>query len=63
MAFIVPFLIGVVTGSLIVIILSWLRRKETKELAKALVDQSQAEKIQDLEAVIQRLKESFESLA
>ncbi len=63
MLFIVPFLIGVFAGALIVIIISWLRRKETKELAKALVEQSQAEKIQDLEAVIQRLKESFESLA
>jgi DNA recombination protein RmuC len=63
MSFIVPFLIGVFAGALIVILISWLRRKETKELAKALVEQSRAEKIQDLEAVIQRLKESFESLA
>jgi DNA recombination protein RmuC len=63
MSFIVPFLIGVFAGAFIVIIMSWLRRKEAKELAQALVEQSQTEKIQDLEAVIQRLKESFESLA
>ncbi len=63
MSFTVPFLIGVFAGAFIVIIMSWLRRKEAKELAQALVEQSQTEKIQDLEAVIQRLKESFESLA
>ncbi len=63
MSFIIPFLIGVVTGALLVIITGLLKRKETQELAKALVAQSQAEKIQDLEAVLQRLKESFESLA
>ncbi len=63
MSFIVSFLIGVFAGASIVLIINWLKRKETKELAKALVEQSQAEKIHDLEAVIQRLKESFESLA
>lgn len=63
MGFAVPFLIGVFAGVFIVIAITWLRRKEAKELAQALVEQAQAEKIQDLEAVIQRLKESFESLA
>ncbi len=63
MSFVWPFLIGVFAGAFIVILINWLRRKEAKELAKALVEQTQTEKIQDLEAVIQRLKESFESLA
>lgn len=63
MSFVWPFLIGVFAGAFIVILINWLRRKEAKELAQALVEQTQTEKIQDLEAVIQRLKESFESLA
>lgn len=63
MSFIVPFLIGIATGALLVIVIGLLKRREAQELARALVAQTQAEKIQDLEAVIQRLKESFESLA
>jgi len=63
MTFAISFISGVLFGAFIVIIIGWLRRKETKELAKALVEQTQEERIQDLEAVIQRLKESFEALA
>ncbi len=63
MSFVIPFLIGVFAGAFVVIMIGWLRRKEAKEVAQALVEQAQTEKIQDLEAVIQRLKESFESLA
>ncbi|MGB9734853.1 MAG: DNA recombination protein RmuC [bacterium] len=63
MTFILPFLLGVLIGALFVIVITLLKRKDTKELAKALVEQTQTERIQDLEAVIQRLKESFEALA
>lgn len=63
MTFILPFVLGVLLGALLVFVITLLKNKDTKEIAKALVEQTQAEKIQDLELVIQRLKESFEALA
>lgn len=63
MSFVVPFLTGVFVGVTLVLIVVWMRRKDARDIAQALVEQAQQEKMQDLEAVLLRLKESFESLA
>ncbi len=63
MDFALPLVIGVVLGAAIVIVIGWLRRREAKELAQELVSQTESQKVQDLEALISRIKESFGALS
>jgi DNA recombination protein RmuC len=59
----VVFIIGIVLGVLIVLIINWLSRKETKKIAEELISQTESQKIQDLENLINRIKDSFGALS
>ncbi len=61
--YLVVFIIGVIIGASIVLIINWLRRREAKVIAQELISQVESEKIQDLEILINRIKESFGSLS
>jgi len=57
------FIIGVVLGAAIVLIINGLEHKKTEALAWELVAQSESQKVQDLEAIIDRMKDSFGALS
>jgi len=63
MEHLVVFIIGVIFGAAIVLIINWLRRREAQTIAQELISQVESQKIQDLEILINRIKESFGSLS
>lgn len=63
MQYLVVFVIGVILGAGIVLIINWLRRREAQAIAQELISQVESQKIQDLEILINRIKESFGSLS
>jgi DNA recombination protein RmuC len=63
MEHLVVFIIGVIFGAAIVFIINWLRRREAQAIAQELISQVESQKIQDLEILINRIKESFGSLS
>jgi DNA recombination protein RmuC len=54
---------GVVFGALVVLVVLLLRKKDTREIARALVSETEAEKVQDLEALMGRVRDSFGALS
>jgi DNA recombination protein RmuC len=56
-------LAGVAIGAAVVFIVGHLRRKSAEEVARQLVDQTQAQRASDLNAVIAQLKDAFGSLS
>jgi DNA recombination protein RmuC len=54
---------GVVFGALVVMIVHALRKKDTREIARALVSETEAQKVQDLEALMGRVRDSFGALS
>ena len=63
MEYLAVIIIGVVLGAGIVLVINWLRRREAKEIARELISHSESQKVQDLEALINRIKESFGALS
>jgi DNA recombination protein RmuC len=63
MEHLVVFIIGVIFGAAIVLIINWLRRREAQAIAQELISQVESQRIQDLEILINRIKESFGSLS
>lgn len=57
------FIAGAVFGAGALFIVLLLRKKETREIARALVDETEKEKVQDLETLIGRIKDAFGSLS
>jgi len=57
------FICGIIFGAGIVLIINWLKRKESKAIAQELLCQAEAQKAQDLEALLLRIKESFSALS
>jgi len=54
---------GVLFGAVVVILVHVLRKKDSREIARALVSETESEKVQDLEAVIARMRDSFGALS
>jgi len=63
MEYLVVFIIGVVLGAVVVLIVNWMRRQEAKTIAQELIAQTESQKVQDLEVLINRVKESFGALS
>jgi DNA recombination protein RmuC len=57
------FILGVIFGAVVVIIVNWFRRREAKTIAQELITQAEFQKVQDLEGIINRVKESFGALS
>jgi len=57
------FIVGAVFGAGVLFIVLLLRKKESREIARALVDETEKEKVQDLETLIGRVKDAFGSLS
>lgn len=55
--------LGAVLGSALVLAINHLRGRDAKQLAQELISQTEAQKIQDLEAMMGRIKESFGALS
>ncbi len=55
--------LGIVLGAALVLVLNHLRGRDAKQLAQELISQTEAQKIQDLEALMGRIKESFGALS
>jgi DNA recombination protein RmuC len=63
MEFLVVFVSGIILGALIVLVINAVRGRQVKEIAQELVSQAEYQKIQDLEAIVGKLKESFGALS
>jgi len=63
MEYVTVFIIGVLLGSFLVFIIQWLRRKEAREIARELISESESQRVEDLEALITRVKDSFGALS
>jgi DNA recombination protein RmuC len=60
---VIAFAAGAVFGALAVWLIFQARRKDAAQLARELVNQTESRKLQDLEALLGRVKESFNSLS
>lgn len=60
---IIYFILGVVSGATFVLVLNVLRKRETKAIAEELVAQAENQKSQDLELILNRIKDSFGALS
>ena len=63
MWYLIVFGIGIILGILIILIINRMNRKDSEEIAKELILQTESQKIQDLETLINRIKDSFGSLS
>ena len=54
---------GAVFGALVVVVIHQLRKKEAREMARAVVSEAEAEKVQDLEALIRQVRDCFGALS
>ena len=57
------FALGVLFGAGVVFIILFARRKDSRELARALVTETEAEKLRDLEGLMGRVRDSFAALS
>lgn len=57
------FIIGAVFGAVVVYVIYWLRHKEAKALAQELISQTENHRIEQLESVINKIKDSFGALS
>lgn len=63
MEFLLAFASGVVFGAVVVLIINWLRSSQTKEIAQHLVDTVETQRVDDMEKILGRVKESFQALS
>lgn len=63
MEYVVVFLLGLVLGAGIILVINWWRRREARAIAQALISQTESQRVQDLEALLLRIKESFGALS
>ena len=54
---------GVVFGALVVLLIHMLRKKDTREIARALVSETEAEKVRDLDRLLGQVRDSFGALS
>ncbi|MBN2572395.1 MAG: DNA recombination protein RmuC [Ignavibacteriales bacterium] len=57
------FAVGAVFGAVVFLVISLIRNKDTKKLAQELINQTEVQKLQDLEILISKIKDSFGSLS
>ncbi|NOZ21135.1 MAG: DNA recombination protein RmuC [Planctomycetes bacterium] len=62
-AFAIGIVLGLVVGIGVMLVVDRLRKKEAGELARELVEQSQTEKVEDLNRIIDQLRDSFGRLS
>jgi len=60
---VIAFSSGVLLGIILSLLLFWLRRREAREVARELIVQTESQKVQDLEALINRIRDSFGALS
>jgi DNA recombination protein RmuC len=60
---VIIFIGGALFGVAVAYIIYILRKKEAKEIARELVSETESQKVQDLEALINKIKDSFGSLS
>ncbi|MGH8004361.1 MAG: DNA recombination protein RmuC, partial [Limisphaerales bacterium] len=63
MEFIIAFVIGTLVGGAAVLAAGWIKIREAKAVAQELLAQTQAEKLADLNSIIDNLKVSFDALS
>ncbi|MGC8603247.1 MAG: DNA recombination protein RmuC [Desulfomonilaceae bacterium] len=63
MEYLLTFASGVVFGSVVVLIINYLRSSQTKEIAQHLVDAVETQRIDDMEKILGRVKDSFHALS
>lgn len=59
----ISFIIGAVFGAFLVLIINYIHQKKAGELAQELVAQAQVQKNQELEILLERVRDSFGSLS
>jgi len=57
------FVMGLILGASLVLIFNLIKRKDAKSIAQELVNQAESQKIKDLEALLNQVKDSFGALS
>jgi DNA recombination protein RmuC len=63
MDYVIIFIVGVILGAAIVFIINKVQGKDAKQIAQELISQTEAEKIKNLESIINGIKDSFGALS
>lgn len=63
MDYLLTFASGVVLGVIVVLVINWLRRSQTKEIAQQLVNTVETQRVDDMERILGRVKDSFQALS
>jgi len=57
------FITGFILGAVIILLINWLSRKDVKTITQEAISQSESQRVQDTEVLINRIKESFGALS
>ena len=63
MDYLLVFISGIVLGAIIVLIINWIRSSQTKDIAKQLVETVESQRVEDMENILGRVKDSFRALS
>jgi DNA recombination protein RmuC len=63
MELLIVFILGAIFGAMTVFIIYWLRHKEAKSLAQELISQTEDHRTEQLETLINKIKDSFGALS
>ncbi|MCX7919760.1 MAG: DNA recombination protein RmuC [bacterium] len=60
---IIYFICGFLVGVGLVLLINWIRKKDAQTIAQALVAQTETQKMQDVEGLLNRIKDSFGAIS
>jgi len=63
MEYLLAFALGAIFGAMVVILVNYFQKHRARELAQELVNQTQQQKTQELEILLNRVKDAFGSLS
>ncbi|MEA3486056.1 MAG: DNA recombination protein RmuC, partial [Thermodesulfobacteriota bacterium] len=63
MEYLLVFIIGVVSGVVIMLLVNWVRKRDTEKIAREAVEQAESRKIKDVDSLLDRVRESFGTLS
>ncbi len=63
MEYLLVFIIGVVSGVVIMLSVNWVRKRDTEKIAREAVEQAESRRIKDVDSLLDRVRESFGTLS
>ena len=63
MEYLLVFIIGVVSGVVIMLSVNWMRKRDAEKIAREAIEQAESRRIKDVDSLLDRVRESFGTLS